>query len=127
VAVGFSVGTGVAASLAKRRRIDGLILVTPFDRLSEVAAGQFTWLPVRLLFRHEMKPAEWLRGSPVPVAIIAGERDTLIPAARTDALRRSVGRLVYDRTISGAGHNDIYDRPAFRGAIREAFGRVAVR
>lgn len=124
VVVGLSIGSGVAASLAPRRRLDGLILVTPFDSLKAVAIGQYEWLPVRWLFRHEMKPAEWLRGSPVPTAIIAAERDTLIPAPRTEALRRAAGRLVYDRTILAAGHNDIYDRPEFRDAMREALRRV---
>ena len=124
VAVGFSIGSGVAASLAPRRRLDGLILVTPFDSLKTVAAGQFRWLPVRWLFRHEMKPAEWLHGSRVPAAIIAGSRDTLMRPARTEALRRAAGNIVYDKTIAGAGHNDIYDRPDFRAAMREAFARV---
>ncbi|HYJ82229.1 MAG TPA: hypothetical protein VEW26_05220 [Allosphingosinicella sp.] len=124
VAVGLSVGSGVAASLAPRRRLDGLILVTPFDSLGKVAAGQYKWLPVRLLFRHEMKAAEWLSGSTVPTAIVAAGRDELIPAPRTDGLRRAAGRLVFDRTIAGAGHNDIYDRPEFRAAMREALERV---
>jgi pimeloyl-ACP methyl ester carboxylesterase len=124
VAVGLSVGSGVAASLAPRRPLDGLILVTPFDSLGKVAAGQFPWLPVRWLFRHEMKSAEWLRGSKVPTAIVAGERDSLVRAERTERLRRAVGRLVFDRTIPGAGHNDIYDRPEFRAAMREALGSV---
>jgi pimeloyl-ACP methyl ester carboxylesterase len=124
VAVGLSVGSGVAASLAPRRPLDGLILITPFDSLRKVAASQFKWLPVRWLFRHEMKPAEWLRGSPVPTAIIAAERDTLIQAPRTEGLRQAVGRLVYDEIISGAGHNDIYDRPEFRAAMREALRQV---
>lgn len=125
VAVGLSVGSGVAAGLAPRRPLDGLILVTPFDSLSKVAEDQYSWLPVRWLFRHEMKSEQWLRDTRVPTAIIAAERDTLIRPPRTDALRRSVGRrLVFDRTIRGAGHNDIYDRPEFRGAMREALRRV---
>lgn len=123
-AVGFSVGSGVAASLAPRRPLDGLILVTPFDSMRKVAAGHYPWLPVRWLFRHEINAAEWLRGSPVSAALIAGERDTLIPAPRTEALRRAAGRVVYDKMIPGAGHNDIYDRPEFRAAMREALVRV---
>jgi fermentation-respiration switch protein FrsA (DUF1100 family) len=124
VAVGFSVGSGVAASLAPRRPLDGLILVTPFDSLEKVAAGHYPWLPVRWLFRHEMTAAEWLRGSTIPTALIAGGRDTLIAAPRTLALRRATGRLVYDKTIAGAGHNDIYDRAEFRSAMREALARI---
>src|SRR5436305_9011374 len=33
VAVGFSIGSGIAAQLAGKRRLDGVILVTPFDSL----------------------------------------------------------------------------------------------
>jgi pimeloyl-ACP methyl ester carboxylesterase len=124
VAIGLSIGSGVAASLAPRRPIDGLILVTPFDSMRKVAGGQYTWLPVRWLFRHEMRSDIALRGTSVPTAIIAAAQDTLIPAPRTDGLRRAAGHLVYDRTIAGAGHNDIYDRPEFRAAMREAMVRV---
>jgi pimeloyl-ACP methyl ester carboxylesterase len=56
----------------------------------------------------------------VPVAIIAAADDTLIRPARTNALRRAVPRLSYDRTIAAAGHNDIYHHSAFHDAMRKA-------
>jgi pimeloyl-ACP methyl ester carboxylesterase len=124
VAVGFSVGGGVAASLATRRPVDGLILVTAFDSLWRVAAAQFPWLPVRLLFRNNLDPAEDLRGSRTPVALLSAGRDELVLPARTEALRRAVPHLVFDRTISGRGHNDIYQDPAFAPAMREALQRL---
>ena len=123
VAVGFSIGSAVAASLAKRRELDGLILVTPFDSLKAVAEGFYPWLPVGMLFRHEMNAAESLAGSKVPVALIAGERDDLIPPARTAALRERVPNLVFDQTIARAGHNDIYHRPEFRQAMHRALAK----
>jgi uncharacterized protein len=124
VAIGLSIGSGVAPFLAARRPLDGLILVTPFDSLTSLAAGHYPWLPVRLLLRHRMEPAAELRGTRPPVALIAAERDTVVPPARTEALRRAMPRLVLDRTIAGASHNDIYDRPPFREAMREALARV---
>ena len=99
-------------------------LVTPFDELAQVAADHYPWLPVHLLFRHELNSAARLRESPVPVAIVAAAGDTLILPKRTDALRRSVRNLVSDRTIAGAGHNDLYDHPAFRPAMHEALAAV---
>lgn len=125
VAVGFSIGSGVAASLAARRPLAGLILVTPFDSLAAVAAGHYPWLPVRLLFRHEMDAAADLRAVRAPVALLAGGGDTLIPPARTDALRRAVPNLAFDRTIADAGHNDIYQREDFRAAMAEALAALA--
>jgi len=123
VAIGFSLGSGVAAALAAERPLDGLILVTPFDSLGRVAAGHYRWLPVQLLFRHRMDAAGALAGQAVPVAILAGGRDTLIPPERTDSLRHSISTLAYDRTID-AGHNDIYQHPAFAPAMREAMARL---
>jgi hypothetical protein len=124
VAVGFSIGSGVAAHLAGRRPLAGAILVTPFDSLARVASGHYPWLPVRLLFRHEMEPARDLRGSRTPVVVIAGERDTLIPPARADALASATPNLLFARTVPGAGHNDIYDNPLFRRAVLEAVARI---
>ena len=125
VAVGFSIGSAVAASLARHRPLAGLILVTPFDSLSSVAAGHFRWLPVRLLFRHDMKSADWLRGTDVPVAIIASGRDTLVRPERTESFRRAIGRPIFDRTIAGEDHNSIYQSPEFRDAMAEAMEKIA--
>jgi pimeloyl-ACP methyl ester carboxylesterase len=120
VAVGFSIGSGVAASLAVERPLDGLILVTPFDSLKAVASGHYPFLPVGALFRHDMDAAASLKRSKVPTAIIAAAEDTLITPRRTDALRASVGNLLFDRTIRGAGHNDIYHHTQFHLAMHEA-------
>ncbi|MDP9415471.1 MAG: alpha/beta fold hydrolase [Pseudomonadota bacterium] len=124
VAVGFSIGSGVAARLAARRSLAGLILVTPFDSLRRVAQQHYPWLPVRWLFRHEMPAAEDLRSSKVPTAILAAGRDTVIPSRRTQRLREAVPNLVYDRTVASAGHNDLYERPEFRQAMLEALQRL---
>ena len=124
VAVGFSIGSGVAASLAPRRPVSGLILVTPFDSLSRVAAGHFRWLPVRWLFRHDLPSGEWLRDGKVPVALIAAERDTLVTPERTESLRGELPNLAFDRTIAGADHNSIYQSPLFREAMGEAMEAV---
>jgi pimeloyl-ACP methyl ester carboxylesterase len=126
IAVGFSIGSAVAASLAGRSEIDGLILVTPFDSLKAVAKQLYPWLPVGLVFQHELNSAEFLGDSDVPVAIIAAERDEIIPARRTEALRPAVAKLVYDRTVQRAGHNDLYSRPEFHAAMREAAEAIHV-
>jgi uncharacterized protein len=49
VAVGFSIGSGVAAYLARQRSLAGLILVTPFDSLEALARDLYWWAPVSLL------------------------------------------------------------------------------
>jgi uncharacterized protein len=124
IAVGFSIGSGVAAGLAGERPVNGLILVTPFDSLKAVASNLYPFLPVASLFRHDMDAAAALKASQVPTAIIAAEHDTIVAPARTDGLRASVRHLVFDRTIPNAGHNDIYHRPEFRDAMQAALAAV---
>lgn len=124
IAVGFSIGSGVAATLAAKRRLDGLILVTPFDSLKAVAQSMYPWLPIGPFFDHEIDAASALEDVGMPVAIIAAERDEIVPAERTERLRHSVKKLVFDRTIAGAGHNDIYARSDFQQSIREALAKI---
>ncbi len=124
IAVGFSIGSGVALQLAARRGLDGLILVTPFDSLKAVAQSMFPWIPIGPFFSHEIDAAGACDELKVPVAIVAAERDEIVPAERTAALRTRIPNLVFDRTIHGAGHNDIYARSAFQDAMHEALKAV---
>ena len=124
IGVGFSIGSGVAARLSAQRKLAGLILVTPFDSLKAVAQAMVPWLPIGSFFGHEIDAAEALEHNAVPVAIIAAERDEIVPTERTDALRKRVKRLVFDRTIASAGHNDIYARSDFQAAMDDALACI---
>ncbi len=124
VVVGISIGSGVAAGLSRRRPVDGLVLVTPFDSLEEVARQRFPWLPVSWLIRHKLPSADTLRGSPVPAAIVAAQHDGVVPPARTAALAAATGNLVSDVTIPGTRHNDIHLHPRFRQEMRSALDAV---
>lgn len=127
LAVGLSIGAGPAAHLAARRELAGVVLVTPFASLTDVARGHYPWLPVRWLFRHRMEPAADLNGAAVPVALIWAARDRVIPprhaVALAEALEGEEPGVVFSRRIE-ADHNDLYGVPAFRRALREAIGRI---
>lgn len=128
VVVGISIGTGPAAELAARRPVAGVVLVTPFDSLTELARSHYPWAPVRLLLRHRMEPATALAGSMAPVAIIAATRDQIIPPARTEALRAALASntpgIVFDHQMD-ADHNDIFAHLDFADTLRRALAAVA--
>jgi pimeloyl-ACP methyl ester carboxylesterase len=124
IAVGVSVGSPVAAYLARHRPVAGLVLITPFDSLVELARDHYPWLPVRQLLRHRMPTLDYVRNLETPTAIILAGADTIVPPRRSQPLQRAVRNLVFVATIEAAGHNDLYDRPAFRAAIRDAVARV---
>jgi uncharacterized protein len=124
ITIGISIGCGPAMHLARHRRLSGVILVTPFDSLAELARYHYRWVPVRLLLRHRMEIAADASEVDEPVAIIAAERDGVVPGERTEALRSKIKRLVYYRAIAEADHNDLYDRPEFATAFKEAAGLI---
>jgi pimeloyl-ACP methyl ester carboxylesterase len=123
-AVGLSLGAGIAAHLARERPLAGLVLVSPFDSLAAVAQGHYVWLPVRLLFRHDIDAARAMAAHERPTALIRAERDTIVPPRRTEALLPAIRRLVRHHVIAGADHNDLYDRSEFATAYRDAFAAV---
>jgi pimeloyl-ACP methyl ester carboxylesterase len=124
IAVGFSIGSGVAAYLAHERTVAGLILVTPFDSLKALAREHFSWAPTGLLLRHHMPTMDLVKDRPTPTALIMAGRDTIVPARRSEPLRSAVPNLVLDRTIADAGHNDLYQHPDFVAAMREAVAEL---
>ena len=119
-ALGMSLGSGVAGYLSKERSIDGVFLVTPYDSIEAVAKQAYPWLPVGLLLRHRFRTVDHMADNPTPTAIIAAEIDHVIRPARTETLRKSIERLVFDRTIEGAGHADMYQMPAYQEALDSA-------
>ena len=123
IAVGFSLGTAIAAYLARHRPVTGLILVTPFDSLETLARELYWWAPVGLLLRHRMPTLEFVRGALAPTAVIVADHDKVVPASRSAPLRRAVSNLVFARTID-AGHNDLYDHPDFAEAMGEALAAI---
>lgn len=124
IAVGYSLGSGIAAYVARERPLAGLILVTPYDALEAVAQQHYPWAPVRWLFRHAIPAADFLRGLTIPIAVIAAERDVVVPPARTAALREAIAKPILDRTIAGAQHHDIFASEEFADAMATAMAAI---
>lgn len=120
IAIGFSIGSGVAAHLAATRPLRGAVLVTPFDSLMEVARQTLPWAPVRLLFRHDMDALGALKATDRPAALILATRDEVIPPARAEALVAGLKEPPAFLQRIPAGHNDIYGHPDFAPALRAA-------
>ena len=127
IAVGFSIGSGVAGHLAGARDLRGAVLVTPFDSLRAVAQDALPFAPVRWLFRHQIDTLGAVQATDAPLALIIAQSDTVIPAARSDALvaglRAAQARLHVARV--DAGHNDIYNTRAGQAALRAAIAALA--
>ncbi len=80
--IGESLGSGVASQMAAEfgDRIGGLLLITPFTSLTDVASRHFPWVPVRLLLRDRYDNVSALRDYPGPLAVVLAEKDEIVPA-----------------------------------------------
>ena len=103
---GESLGTGVAAALATRRPPAGMVLRSPFTELAAVGAHHYPWLPVRLLLRDRFPVVEHVRESDVPLVVIRGSEDDVVPTSLSAEVAAAAAALVEHRVIDGAGHND---------------------
>lgn len=106
--LGESLGGAVAASAIREMgvRVDGIILVTPWDTLEAVAKEKFPLLPVRLFLTDRYDTIENLEKFKSPVAIVAAERDTIIPPHHALKLYNSFPGRKKFWTIPNADHND---------------------
>lgn len=119
VIVGRSLGSGVAVHLASLRPMQRLVLVTPYDSLQNLAAGQFPYFPVRWLLRDKFESWRYVAGVTAPASIIAAENDEVIPTASTESLyRRFPAGAATLSFVRGAGHNTISDSAEYLSLLR---------
>ncbi len=106
--IGESLGAAVAAAAGVHMAasIDGLLLITPWDKLAHVASHHYPWLPVGWLLRDRYDTVENLREANLPLVIVIAEHDEIVPARLGRALHAAVGAAHPLVVVPGAGHND---------------------
>ena len=104
--LGESLGNGVVAALATRRPPAGIVLRSPFTSLADVGAHHYPFLPVRLLLRDTFAVLDHLGSSEVPITVLYGDRDSVVPTVLSERVADGVGNLAERIVIEGADHND---------------------
>ena len=104
---GESLGSGVAAAVAAAPAapVAGVVLLTPWDSLPDLAQGLYPFLPVRWLLLDRYDSVRNLAGVTMPVAVVSAERDEIIPPARAERLYASLSAPKQRWVLPGAGHN----------------------
>jgi pimeloyl-ACP methyl ester carboxylesterase len=79
--VGQSLGTGVAAYLAGSHsdKVAGVVLVSPYNRLVDVAQYQMPLFPVHLLLIDRFPSEDYLRNYHGPVGMVVDGHDLVVP------------------------------------------------
>jgi len=119
--LGRSLGSGVATYLASKRKIDKLILVTPFDSIANVAQEHYPAFPVTFLMTDRYE--SWRRAPDIKsdVLVLIAGMDEIIPRRNTENLVRHFKAKPKVIMFENAGHNTVSDSDEYDRVIAAFF------
>jgi fermentation-respiration switch protein FrsA (DUF1100 family) len=103
---GESLGTAVAVDLAVEYPPAALVLRSPFTSMADVGQHHYPFLPVRLLLRDRFDAIDRIRQVRVPLLVIAGGRDRIVPVEQSRRLYDAAVGAKALLVVPGADHND---------------------
>jgi uncharacterized protein len=124
---GESLGTGVAVAIAAEKagekNVARVVLEAPFASAVSVAASVYPFVPVRFLMKDQFRSDLRIRNVTVPVLIVHGDRDTVIPIESGERLYSLIEGPKRFLRIPGAGHEDLGMRAveAMKAFVAERF------
>jgi len=103
---GESLGTAVAVALAVEHPPAALVLRSPFTSMADLGQHHYPFLPVRLLLQDRFEAMSRIRGIGVPMLVIAGENDRIVPVEFSRRLYEAATTSKTFVVIPHADHND---------------------
>jgi hypothetical protein len=125
VAFGESLGGAVAIRLAVERPCAGVAVVATFTNMRDVARHHYG--PLGLLAGRRFDSTALLPRLRVPLLVVHGERDEIVPVALGEALFALAPEPKRFLHVPGAHHNDVLAHPAALDAIAAFAASVAAR
>ena len=106
--IGESMGAGVASGAIARAttNIKGLVLITPWDSLTNLAETHYRLLPVRWLLLDRFDSVNNLQTFDGPKAIVLAGKDTIVPAKHGNRLFENIPPIKARFMLDQAQHNN---------------------
>lgn len=124
VMAGRSLGGGVAVAAAAEQGARALVLEATFSRMTDAAAHQYPWLPVRLVMRNRYNSVRRIQKYTGPTFQSHGTGDDVVPIEMARKLfEASPSRMKQFYDINFARHNDT-PPPAYYAALSAFLDRV---
>ena len=105
---GRSLGASIAVEAARHHPPAGLILETPFTSIKDMARVALPFLPLGSLLRTKYDSLSKIREIRVPLLILHGDRDDVVPYEQGRRLFDAANEPKTFYRIRGARHNDTY-------------------
>jgi hypothetical protein len=108
IAYGESLGSGIAVRIGIERQVAGVILDAPYTSIVDVAAQAYPFLPVRAFLLDRYETSRYIANLKVPLLILHGERDGVVPAAMGRELARLANEPKRLVVFPNGGHSNLY-------------------
>ncbi|NOR45067.1 MAG: alpha/beta fold hydrolase [Candidatus Delongbacteria bacterium] len=106
--IGRSLGSGIATYVASKRKIDKLVLVTPFDSILNVAKQTYKIFPFSLLLKDKYESINYVKDINSKTLFLIAEKDGIIKNSLSMNLYEAFDENMVELTIiKDAGHNNI--------------------
>ena len=116
VVAGNSLGSGPATEVAVALPVAGLVLISGYTSLPDLAAGVYPFVPVRRLMRDRFDNLGKIGRVPAPILVLHGTADRVVPFDHAAALAAAAGERARLVPFEGRGHELVGD-PALSPAI----------
>jgi hypothetical protein len=124
IAWGESLGGAVAAELATRHPLAGLVLQSSFTSTPDLGKELFPWLPVHVLAHYRYETLRKLPGLKLPVLVLHSRADTIIPfhhGERNFAAAHGPKLFV---ELEGDHNDPVEQEPAFAAGLEKFLALV---
>ena len=110
VVAGWSLGAALAIATVDRHpeEVRGLIALSPWTTLAEVARGIFPEVAVRMILKEGYNSRAAARRITVPALVVHGEHDDLIPVEQGKEIAAVLTGPTRWVPVSRAAHNDLF-------------------
>ncbi|MBF0611445.1 MAG: alpha/beta hydrolase [Magnetococcales bacterium] len=125
VAMGRSLGSGVAVKLAHERPLRAVILATPYDSIRAVAQDMLPYIPVSIILKHPFDSLALAPKINTPMLCLIAGDDTLIPPPHGKRLAKAWGGPTDVQILPGVDHDTIYGHPHLWRLVRDFLHRTA--
>jgi fermentation-respiration switch protein FrsA (DUF1100 family) len=110
---GTSLGTGVAAEMARRGRGCALVLVTPYTSIPDLVRDVAPFVPARALLADHFDTLGKSGEIRVPTLVVHGDADEIVPFAMGERVAGAIPGARLLRVADGA-HGDLFARAGER-------------
>lgn len=120
--IGRSIGTGTATYLASQRKINKLVLTTPFDSITNIAKDKYPIFPIDFILKDKFNSKQKASLITAKTLVFTAQTDNMVPHKYTNNLLKSLPKkLTTVVNIKNSNHTTIINKQDYLNYLKDWF------